>query len=614
MNTKFKLVCAVLYTISLVLLTACGGDGGDGGTATGPVSTSAPTLSLTPQSIKTFRFTWTDVSDETEYRLLENPDGSSGYAQVATIAAGSTSHYHVTFLPRRINASYILQACNSGGCTDSAPVFVSDSLATAVGYVKASNAEAGDYFGYSIALSADGNTLAVGASGEDSIVHQTDNSAADSGAVYVYTRQNRVWVRQAYLKAHTGILDDYSGDYFGTSVALSADGSTLAVGARGDDSSATGINGFWPYSPATNSGAVYVFTRYGINWSQQAYVKASNTSARDWFGSSVALSADGNTLAVGAWGEDSAATGINGDQTVFSPVNSGAVYVFTRSGTVWSQQAYVKASNTGDNDEFGISIALSADGNTLAVGAHNESSNATGIGGDQTNDLASYSGAVYVFARSGGVWSQQAYVKASNTGGSDEFGTSVALSADGNTLAVGAKYESSNATGINGIQTDNSATSSGAVYVFTRFFASIPGVPGSIPSWNQQAYVKASNTAARDWFGSSVALSADGNTLAVGAHNESSNATGIGGIQTDNSASNSGAVYVYARSVGAWNQQAYVKASNTGTEDYFGYSVALAGDGNTLAVGAWGEDSNATDIDGIQADNSATNSGAVYLY
>jgi ABC-type transporter Mla maintaining outer membrane lipid asymmetry permease subunit MlaE len=204
---------------------------------------------------------------------------------------------------------------------------------------------------------------------------------------------------------------------------------------------------------------VYVFTRTGTVWTQEAYIKASNTGAGDQFGISVALS--GDTLAVGARNESSNAVGINGAQNNDLALNSGAVYVFTRTGTVWTQQAYLKASNTGANDTFGSSVALSGD--TLAVGASLESSNATGIGGDQNNDLAPGSGAVYVFTRTGTVWTQQAYIKASNTGANDFFGISVALSGD--TLAVGANSEASNAVGINGNQNDNQLANSGAVYV-----------------------------------------------------------------------------------------------------------------------------------------------------
>jgi len=539
MNIVSTIRCA-LTVLFILGLAACGGSGGGGGGGSsaggGGTPPNAPVLDLLPTSVKTFHFTWADVSGETEYRLLENPDGFWGYTQIAGIAANSVNYDLVVSLPKRINARYILQACNASGCSSSAPVLVSGSLAQAIGYLKASNTGASDNFGASVALSADGNTLAVGANVEASNAtgingNQSDNSAPSSGAVYVFTRSGTAWSQQAYVKAsNTG-----GNDYFGASVALSADGNTLAVGANTEASNAPGINGNQSDNSASSSGAVYLFTRSGTAWSQQAYVKASNTGAGDRFGASVSLSADGKTLAVGAIGEASNATGINGNQSDNSAYFSGAVYVFTHGGTAWSQQAYVKASNTGEYDNFGQSVTLSADGNTLAVGAIGEASSATGINGNQLDNSAFGSGAVYLFTRSGTAWSQQAYVKASNTGGNDYFGTSVALSANGNTLAVGAYGEKSSATGINGDPLDNSASASGAVYLFTR----------SGTAWSQQAYVKASNTGVYDNFGASVALSADGDTLAVGAGGEASNATGVGGNQSDNSASYAGAVYLY---------------------------------------------------------------------
>jgi cysteine-rich repeat protein len=500
--------------------------------------------------------------------------------------------------------NHLAEACDDGnnnnddGCNN-------DCTVSLTAYVKASNTGRNDGFGYSVALSADGSTLAVGAWGEDSAAigiggDQVADFAPDAGAVYVYARSGPTWSQQAYVKAS----NPGAGDAFGFSVALSADGSTLAVGARGEDSAATGIGGNQADNSAEASGAVYVFTRSGPTWGQQAYVKASNTDAGDEFGASVALSADGSTLVVGAYGEDSAARGIGGNQDDNSAVASGAVYVFTRSGTTWSQQAYVKSSNIDANDEFGTSVALSADGSTLAVGGNLEDSAATGIGGNQADNSAVASGAVYVFTRSGTTWSQRAYVKASNTGAGDRFGASVALSADGSTLAVGASWEASAATGIDGNQANNSAGASGAVYVFTW----------SGPTWSQQAYVKASNTGSLDQFGYSVALSADGSILAVGAVWEASAAVGIDGNQADNSAGNAGAAYVFTRSGPTWSQQSYVKASNTGVEDQFGISVALSADGSTLAVGAFEEDSAATGIGGNQADNSAGSAGAVYVY
>ena len=144
-------------------------------------------------------------------------------------------------------------------------------------------------------------------------------------------------------------------------------------------------------------------------------------------------------------------------------MNGGAVYVFTRAAGVWSQQAYLKASNTGTYRWFGGSVALSGD--SLVVGATGDASSATGVNGDQADEGAWASGAAYLFTRVAGVWSQQAYLKASNTEFDDKFGAAVAISGD--TVAVGAPTEDGSATGINGDQSDNRASTSGAVYVWT---------------------------------------------------------------------------------------------------------------------------------------------------
>ncbi len=399
--------------------------------------------------------------------------------------------------------------------------------------------------------------------------------------------------QQAYVKAsHTAMG---GGRLFGYSVAVSSD--TMVIGAESENSNATGVNGDQANNNALGSGAAYVFVRSGTNWSQQAYLKASNTDAGDHFGWSVAMSDD--TMVIGAPYESSNATGVNGVQTNNGAAFfSGAVYVFVRSGTNWSQQAYLKASNTDANDHFGYSVAVSGD--TVVVGADQEASNATGVNGVQTNNSAGFSGAAYVFVRSGTNWSQQAYLKASNTGLSDQFGWSVAVSGD--TVVVGAYTESSNATGVNGVQTNNLASNSGAAYVFVR----------GGTNWSQQAYLKASNTESDDRFGTSVAVSGD--TVVVGAFQEDSNATGVNGVQTNNSLTNPGAAYVFVRSGTSWSQQAYLKASNTDGGDWFGISVAVSGD--TVVVGAYGEDSNATGVNGVQTNNVAngSGSGAAYVF
>ncbi len=590
---KTNLLALSMTVLPLLLLQGCGsseGGSGDNGGDSGAATPPAPSLTLTPTATKTFAFSWSDVSGETEYRLLENPDDASGYSQIAVIPADSTDYDITVSLPQRINASYILQACDNDGCTDSEAVFVTGSLAEAVGYFKASNTERADQFGDEVSLSADGRVMAVSAYDEDN----------GTGAVYVFTEEDGTWSQQAYVKPQNS--EDF--DRFGSSLALSADGRVLAAGATREASSATGIDGDETDNTLDDSGAVYVFTQSDGTWSQQAYIKASNPDEDDAFGAHLALSADGSTLAVGVPAEDSAATGIDGDQTDNSELQSGAVYVFTQSGDTWAQQEYIKASNADANDRFGYSLALSSDGSVLAVGAYGEQSSATGINGDQTNNSAFQTGAVYVFTRSADTWSQQAYLKASNAQSGDSFGASLALSTDGLVLAVSASGEGSAATGIDGNQSDNSLIASGAVYVFSQ----------SSNVWSQQAYIKSSTAESNDGFGYNPALSADGATLAVAAIGEDSSATGINGDETDNTALTSGAVYLFTQSNGIWTQQAYIKASNTEGSDYFGSGLALSADGGVLAVGAYREDSAATGINGNQDSNSASLSGAVYLY
>ncbi len=458
-------------------------------------------------------------------------------------------------------------------------------------YLKASNTGSGDAFGRSLAISED--TVVIGADGEDSSAtgidgDQGNNNLAGSGAAYVIVRSGTTWMQQAYLKAsNTGV-----NDQFGFSVAVSGD--TLVIGAPGEDSNATGVDGDQNNNDASGSGAAYVFVRNGSTWTQQAYLKASNTALFDFFGSAVAIS--GDTLVVTADFEDGSSTGINGDQTERFAASSGAAYVFVRNGVTWSQQAYIKASNTGEGDRFGVSVAASA--NTIVVGAIAEGSSATGVDGNQADNSAFRAGAAYVFERNNQIWAQQGYLKASNTQRDDNFGGAVSVSGD--TLVVGAVGEQSNATGVNGNQADNSLNASGAAYVFLR----------SGSTWAQQAYLKASNTGQSDLFGSAVAVAGD--SITVSAVLEDSNATGVGGNQSDNSASAAGAAYLFNRAGVSWTPTAYLKASTTDSGDQFGSAVAMTLD--TVMVGASREASNATGINGNQSDNSAPVAGAVHPF
>ncbi len=475
--------------------------------------------------------------------------------QLSLIVDDSTAHYPLT-----IDPSFQQQA-----------------------YLKASNTGGGDQFGGSVAIS--GNTVVIGAVGEDSNAidingNQSDNSASFSGAVYVFIRSGDTWVQQAYLKAS----NTEAGDQFGRSVAIA--GETIVVGAPVEASNASGIDGDQNDNSAIESGAAYIFTRNNGVWSQQAYLKASNTETEDLFGDSVAI--EENTVVVGAWREASNATEIDGDQNNNSAVSAGAAYVFTHNNNTWSQQAYLKASNTEADDSFGASVDIAGD--TVVIGAWKEDSSATGIDGDQNDFSANNAGAAYVFTRSGNTWSQQAYLKASNTEADDSFGESVGIAGD--TVVVGAFGKTSTATEINGNQ---SIIKAGAAYVFTR----------NNSTWSQQASLTASITG-ENYFGESVAIA--NNTVVVGSPGKNIREV----VADDTIKLNNPSAYVFSRNGTIWIQQAILKAPNiTNGFDDFGNPVSIADD--FIVVGAAGED-NAKGVNSDQIDHSAFQSGAAYLF
>ena len=428
----------------------------------------------------------------------------------------------------------------------------------------------------------------------------------------------------AYLKASNSEGADHFAcggslpGHMGNALAISGDGNTIAVGAPHESSAARGINGNQDDNSLYNAGAVYVYVRRGDAWTQQAYVKASNPGRSDLFGLSLALSRDGNTLAVAAPWEASAATGVNGNQDDDSIPQAGAVYLFTRTADRWSQQAYLKASNTGrkgagddiEGDQFGFSIALSADGDTLAAGAISEDSAATGIGGIQPDDSAASSGAVYVFSRVANAWTQQAFLKSRNSEAGDLFGYGVSLSANGSALAVAAYDEDGGGKGVNPVD-DNDSNGTGAIYAFNR--------QGT--SWTQSGYLKGSRSQRNDALGYAVAISDDGRTIAGGTAEESCLNGGINPSDCDIdtfpahiAAGSVGAVYVWVRRADSLEEQAFIKASNPDLEDWFAVRLALSGDGNALLVGAPMEDSVARGVNGREDDDSADDAGAAYLF
>lgn len=443
-------------------------------------------------------------------------------------------------------------------------------------YLKASNPGEDDAFGETVAVWE--HTLVVAAIREDSASTGIDGDqefegALDSGAVYVFENTPEGLAQQAYLKSHNSNFMDR----FGTALALHGD--TLVVGAPSEDSSATGVDGNGLDNNSPGSGAAYVFVRVDGAWSQQAYLKPSNTGDDDRFGSAVALW--GDTLVVGARREDSSAVGVGGDQTDDGAENSGAVYVFERVGDTWAQTAYLKASNTGAGDGFGGALALHHD--TLAVGAPTEDGGATGIDANQLDDSASNAGAVYVFTRDGGAWSQQTYVKPQFIGAHDGFGRALAL--NDTTLVVGMP-------GDDAFSAQNPAGSafgdSGAACVFARDGA----------TWSQQAFLKSSLVEDDAAFGTAVSL---GGPLLVVGSPYASNPTAHGGL-----------AQVFRKQGELWNYVHTLYPSTRGAGDRFGIAVALSP--FAALVGAHGEDSEASGVDGDQNSNGVSGSGSAWYF
>ncbi len=484
-------------------------------------------------------------------------------------------------------------------------------------YLKPSNTGAEDRFGLFLALN--GDYAVVGSVFEDNSstnINNTDNAsitdsgiAADSGAVYIFKRDSSTdeWSQDAYLKpSNTGI-----GDYFGISVSISGD--YVIVGSYYEDNGATSINNTdnAPTSDtgtAYQSGAAFIFKRDNSTgeWFQDAYLKPTNTETNDGFGNSVSIS--GDYAIVGSYYEDNSSTNINNTDNASitdegTASGSGAAFIFKRDSSTgeWSQDAYLKASNAGDDDLFSYNVFISGD--YAIVGAHNEDNSSTTINNTDNASItdegtASGSGAAYIFKRdsSTGEWSQDAYLKASNAGSSDEFGQSVSISGD--YAVVGAVGEDNSSTTINNtdnasITDEGTASGSGAAYIFKR--------DSSTGEWFQDAYLKSPYGKVSDSFGKSVAI--DGSTVMVGASN----------------ASTGGAVCFFKLddSTGEWALNDYVESSNAEYGDHFGTYVSINGD--YAIVGADSEDNSSTNIDNtdgasITDEGFAYNSGAVYIF
>ena len=365
----------------------------------------------------------------------------------------------------------------------------------------ASDGDASDNFGISVAVSGDGTTVVVGARYDDTI------AGTDSGSVYIYKYNGTDWDETKLVAS-----DGAANANFGFSVDVSSDGNTVVVGAYADDD-----NG-------PDSGSAYIYKYDGNDWNETKLV-ASDGAANDWFGISVAVSSDGTTVVVGAIYDDT-----------ITGTNSGSAYIYKYDGANWNETKIV-ASDGAENDNFGNSVAISGDGNTLVVGARFDDGK----------------GSAYIYKYDGTGWDETKLV--SDGASEDYFGYSVAVSSDGTTAVVGAIYDDT----ITG-------TNSGSAYIYKYDGA----------NWNETKIV-ASDGAANYNCGTGVAVSGDGTTVVVGAYGANS-------------------AYIYKYNGTNYNETKLVAS------DYFGYSVAISLDSTTIVVGAFGDDDKGTD------------SGSVYIF
>jgi hypothetical protein len=367
--------------------------------------------------------------------------------------------------------------------------------------------QANDKYGSSVAVN--GTTGVVGAP-------YSSRFRPFDGSVYVYTRSGATWAQQARLSP-----TDPSNSTF-TGYSVDVDGDTIIAGSDGSN------------APATDSGAAYVFFRTGTAWAQQAKLVASDASADDRLGYSVAI--DGDTAVVAAVGDDGAGA------------DSGSAYVFVRNGSTWTEQAKLVASDGAAADSFGTWVDI--DGDTIVVGA----------AGD--NDGADFNtGAAYVFTRSGAAWTEQAKLVAPVPDADDQFGYGVGV--DGSVVVVGAP------------SADSAGAGSGAVHVFRR----------TGTTWAHEAQLLALDTTAGDRFGSAV--STNGTSIVVGSPRSGA------------ADSQRGAAYVFNRAGSTWTEITKLMPADNDVGDQFGISVATSG---SILVGAHNDD------------DAGNNSGSAYVF
>jgi hypothetical protein len=414
--------------------------------------------------------------------------------------------------------------------------FTLQRAAEQVGYLQPVNPASLNQFGSAVDIS--GDTLVVTAWFDDSAATGIDGDpqntgAEDSGAAHVYVRDGAEWRRQAYIKPS----DTTTYDFFGTSVDLRGD--LLVVGAIHE-----GL--FGGTGEASRPGAAYVFERTAGVWKQTQLLAPSMPNGLDYFGMAVVL--NGDTLAVGAPADSTGGS------------RSGAVYVYQRSGSTFTEVQKLKALKPIANAAFGSNVSI--DGDRMVVGA-------------PASVLGSSPGSAEVFIRDGGMWKSSQLLQQEKLAGGASFGYVTALR--GNRLAISAPRPSD-------YPGSPTPTDPGEVYVYE--------FSGDAGNWKQTAVLTAPYPRATNWFGLSMLLTDSG--IFVASPGDASGGRGVHADPARGSATFSGAVHLFAPTPAGWVESAFIKGDNTTTDDWFGSSIAA--DGDLLAVSARFEDSGGTSL------------------
>ena len=457
-------------------------------------------------------------SDTADANLTYSVESDGSFANIATLSQDS-SVFTITPLSEAAStpgSSTLTFKVSDGlafgsGTTTFSLTFGPDWSATPTETkIIASDGAQNDRFGKDVAISGDGLYAIGGAT------YEADGGSR-AGAAYIFVKSGGSWSQQQKIVAS----DAATEHWFGNAVAINSDGTYAVVGAYQHD-----IYG-------SNAGAAFIFTRSGSTWTQQQRIVSSSFTATGYFGSDVSINSDGTYVAVGAMGEN-------------------AVEVFTRSGSTWSFQARCQASDGAHNTSFGTTVEISRDGTHLITGDNNKA------GG----------GAAYVFTRSGTSWSQQAKLVSTDLESADYFGYDVALNSDGTYAVVGSAFE------------DTGQTSAGSAYVFTR----------SGSTWTQQAKIQASDVTGSAFFGSGTSMNSNGTFIIVGAYGLNSRI---------------GSVYIFERSGSTWTQKLKLRGSDATTtySDGGATNVSMNSDGSVVIYGHY-----------FETVSSVTGVGAAYIY